>query len=145
MWQFVKSPPQVKPTYAWAFLFCIGFLWGLPPIMSINIALTLNADLSDVLKRLDEIMTALTDLQAEVAATATVEASAVALIQGIATQLAALLAQTPNPDSAIVDLTNQLAASAAALGAAITANTPAATPPADTPPATTPPDTTPTP
>lgn len=118
--------------------------------MSIRIALTLNADLSDVLKRLDEIMTALTDLQAEVAATATVEASAVALIQGIATQLAALLAQTPNPDSAIVDLTNQLAASAAALGAAITANTPAATPPAatppaDTPPATTPPDTTPTP
>jgi hypothetical protein len=135
--KYVSSQAHLRVGFSF---FC-WFLWGLPPIMSIRIALTLNADLSDVLNRLDEIMTALTDLQDEVTATNTVEASAVALIQGIAAQLAALLAQSPTPDSALVDLTNQLTASAAALGAAITANTPAAPPPATTPPADTPPTT----
>jgi hypothetical protein len=83
----------------------------------------------DILKLLGVIMSALTDLQAEVAATLTVEQSAITLIQGIATQLAAALANQTNPDPALVDLTNQLTASASALAAAVTANTPpAATP-----------------
>ncbi|WP_236674308.1 hypothetical protein [Paraburkholderia hospita] len=73
-------------------------------------------------------MSALDDLKAEVAATLTVEQSAVTLIQGIAAQLAAALANQTNPDSALVDLTNQLTASADALAAAVAANTPAAPP-----------------
>lgn len=82
--------------------------------------------IGQILTMLGEIMSALDDLKAEVAATATVEASAITLIQGIAAQLAAALAAQPNPDSALVDLTTQLTASAAALAAAVTANTPAA-------------------
>lgn len=84
--------------------------------------------------QLGAIMSALTDLQAEVAATVSVEASAVTLIEGIAAQLQNLLANSPTPDPELQALTDQLTASAAALGAAITANTPVATPtPAPTP------------
>jgi hypothetical protein len=85
----------------------------------------------EILYILGRIMSALDDLKAEVAATITVEESAVTLIQGIATELAAALANAANPDPAIVDLTAQLTTSAAALAAAVAANTPAA--PAPTP------------
>jgi uncharacterized membrane protein affecting hemolysin expression len=89
---------------------------------------------------LDNIMSALDDLKAEVAATVTVEASAVALIQGIAAQLQNLLAQSANPDPEIQALTDQLTASATALSAAVAANTPAPAPsPAPAPAADTPP------
>ncbi|OYD65969.1 UNVERIFIED_ORG: hypothetical protein BDU10_8620 [Burkholderia sp. CF145] len=81
-----------------------------------------------IIDMLGQIMSALDDLKAEVAATLTVEQSAVTLIQGIAAQLAAALANQTNPDSTLVDLTNQLTASADALAAAVAANTPAAPP-----------------
>ncbi|WP_429565729.1 hypothetical protein [Paraburkholderia sp. MM6662-R1] len=81
-------------------------------------------------------MSALDDLKAEVAATITVEQSAVTLIQGIAAQLQAALAAAANPDPAIVDLTNQLTASASALAAAVAAN-PVPVPPASTAPGST--------
>jgi hypothetical protein len=90
----------------------------------------LDARLDKIFTLLGHIMTALTDLQAEVAATVTAEASAVTLIQGIAAQLAAALAASANPDPAIQALTDQLTASTAALAAAVTANTPTATNPA---------------
>lgn len=74
-------------------------------------------------------MSALDDLKAEVAATVSVEQSAVTLITGIAAQLQAALSAAANPDPAIVDLTNQLTAGASALAAALTANTPVTAPP----------------
>lgn len=70
------------------------------------------------------IMSALSDLQAAVAQTATVEASAVTLIQGIAAQLAAAIAA--NDPAALTALQTQLTTSATALAAAVTANTPSA-------------------
>lgn len=82
--------------------------------------------LDEIFTLLGHIMSALDDLTAEVAATNTVEASAVTLIQGIAAQLATAVAGQANPDAALVTLTSQLTASSAALAAAVTANTPAA-------------------
>ena len=67
---------------------------------------------------------ALAGLQSQVAENTSVEGSAVTLIQGIAAQLAALIA-AGNNDPALVTLTNNLNASATALAAAVTANTPA--------------------
>ena len=60
-------------------------------------------------------------LVAQVTANTDVEASAVALIQGIAAQLA----NNPTP-AQVAALSTQLKSSADALAAAITANTPAA-------------------
>jgi hypothetical protein len=74
--------------------------------------------------RQENIMSALDDLAAQVEKNASVEASAVSLIQGIASQLQAALAR--NDNAAIVALTQQLATNAEALGAAVAANTPAA-------------------
>jgi hypothetical protein len=65
-------------------------------------------------------------LTAQVAQNTSVEESAVTLINGIAAQLAAAIA-AGNP-AALDALQAQLAASASDLGAAITANTPAAPP-----------------
>lgn len=87
------------------------------------------------------IMSALTDLQDQVAATVGAEASAVTLIEGIAQQLKDALAAAGVNDPALVDLSDKLKASAGALSAAVAANTavpaPApvdATPPADAAP-----------
>jgi hypothetical protein len=91
-----------------------------------EVRLRLAVDMSPILEILGQIMSALDDLKAEVAATLTVEQSAVTLIQGIAAQLVAALANQTNPDSALVDLTTQLKTNADALAAAVTANTPAA-------------------
>jgi hypothetical protein len=83
-------------------------------------------------------MSTLSDLQAQVAATLTVEQSAITLINGIP----ALIAAAGTDAAALADLQAQLKASAASLAAAVTANTPAATPvpvqPAPAPPAVTP-------
>lgn len=80
-------------------------------------------------------MSALSDLQAQVAANVDAEASAVTLIQGIAQQLADALAAGPGgQDPALVDLAAKLHASADALAAAVTANTPVVVPPVVTPP-----------
>lgn len=66
-----------------------------------------------------QIMSALTDLQAQVAQNTTIEASAVTLIQGLAAQIAA----AGTDPAALAALTANLNASATALAAAITANT----------------------
>jgi hypothetical protein len=62
-------------------------------------------------------------LMAQVAQNASVEGSAVQLIQGIAAQLQTALDN--GDDAAAAALTTQLATSASALGAAVAANTPA--------------------
>lgn len=67
-------------------------------------------------------MNELEALKAEVAATVTVEQSAITLINGIAARIAA----AGTDPAALSALTTQLTDSAAALSAAITANTPAA-------------------
>ena len=67
-------------------------------------------------------------LEAQVAQSISVEASAVTLIQGIAAQLAAALAS--GTDAALPALVAQLNTSATALAAAVSANTPAAPAPA---------------
>lgn len=69
-------------------------------------------------------MSALTDLQAAVAANTSVEASAVTLIQGLAAQIAAAVAS--NDSAALETLAGQLTASSSALATAVSANTPAA-------------------
>jgi hypothetical protein len=69
-------------------------------------------------------MSALSDLQAAVTAETSVVASAVTLINGLAAQIASAVAA--NDSAALETLSSQLTASAAALGAAVTANTPAA-------------------
>lgn len=78
-------------------------------------------------------MSALDDLTKQVAANTSAEGAAVTLIQGLSDQLKAVIAAGPGSnDPALVDLAAKLNASAAALGAAIVANTPAA--PAPVPP-----------
>jgi hypothetical protein len=86
----------------------------------------------------------LTALQAQIATDATVEASAVTLIQGIAGQVAAATAAalaagaTPAQLATLTGLTTSLAANDTALAAAVAANTPAAPTPAVALPAITP-------
>ncbi len=80
--------------------------------------------LESIITFMEAIMSALDDLRTEVARNTSLEQSAVTLIQGIAQQLKDALAA--NDPAALTDLTNQLSASADALAAAVTANTPAA-------------------
>jgi predicted chitinase len=84
--------------------------------------------LAKILDKMERIMstgtTALAALQAQVAQNTTIEASAVTLIQGLAAQIAA----AGTDSAALAALTTNLNASATALAAAITANTPAAPP-----------------
>jgi hypothetical protein len=68
------------------------------------------------------IMADLTALTSQVTATTTVEQSAITLIQGIASQLS----QAGTDPVKLSALQSQLSTSAAALAAAVTANTPAA-------------------
>ncbi len=63
-------------------------------------------------------------LETQIAQNVSVESSAVTLIQGIAAQLSAALANSD--DAALPALVNQLNASATSLAAAVAANTPAA-------------------
>lgn len=80
-------------------------------------------------------MSDLAALTAQVAQNTSVEQSAVTLIQGLASQLAA----AGTDPVALSALQSQLNASATALAAAVTANTPAAPPaPPVAPPVTTP-------
>lgn len=73
---------------------------------------------------------AITNLSTQVTANTSAEASAVTLIQ----QLASMISANANDPQAITDLSAKLQASADALAAAVTANTPAS-PPASNPPA----------
>ena len=70
------------------------------------------------------IMSALTDLQAAVAAEDTVIASAITLLQGLKAQLDAAIAS--GDPAALTALSTDIGNQTAALSAAITANTPAA-------------------
>jgi hypothetical protein len=83
------------------------------------------AQLDSLLKGQTIMAQDLTALQAAVTNETTVTASAVTLIQGIAAQLTAALAAGADP-VALAAMATQLNASAAALAAAVTANTPAA-------------------
>lgn len=73
-----------------------------------------------------QIMAALDDLRTQVAQNASVEGSAVTLIQGIAAQLQQALSS--GDQAALQDLTNNLKSSADSLAAAVTQNTPQPTP-----------------
>lgn len=84
-----------------------------------------------------ETMSALTDLQTAVTAIKTADASALALVQGLAQQVTALSAQLASQgvDTAAIDaLASDLNTEAANLASAIVANTPSA--PVVTPPTT---------
>ena len=85
-----------------------------------------QASLKTIQTQESKIMPALDDLQAQVAQNTNLEQSAVTLIQGIAKQLADAVEN--NDSAALTALAGQLNTSAAALGAAISANTPAAAP-----------------
>lgn len=75
-------------------------------------------------------MAALDDLKAAVAAEQTVEQSAITLLNGLTSQLAALVAASNGSVAAadIQAIVTSVNANAAALAAAVTANTPAAPP-----------------
>jgi hypothetical protein len=90
----------------------------------------INWKVSDVMGNLDE-------LQAEVENNSEVDASAIALLNGLSAQLA----QIAHDPAAVQALSEQLSASSSALAAAVTANTPAAVeaPSADEPPVDQPP------
>jgi hypothetical protein len=78
-------------------------------------------------------------LTAQVAATNTVAASAVTLIQGLSAQLAAAIAAQPTDDgAALASLSSALSTQSTQLAAAITANTPATPASGATPASTTP-------
>lgn len=66
----------------------------------------------------------ITDLQAAVAAEQTVEQSAIALLQNLSAQLTAALASA-DPTGAVEAVVANINTNAAALAAAVTANTPA--------------------
>ena len=75
------------------------------------------------------IMSALSDLQAQVAKNTDAEKSAVTMIQGLADQLAKAVAS--DDSAALQQLSGQLSASVAPLAAAIVASTPVSTPAAE--------------
>jgi peptidoglycan hydrolase CwlO-like protein len=92
---------------------------------------------SNIEKEIHHMSQQLDDLSAQVQATTDLEASAVTMIQGLASQISAL----KDDPAKLQALADSLKSGASALAAAIAANTPAApdaTPPADasSPPAT---------
>jgi len=86
--------------------------------------------LTQIERKIMALQDNITALQTEVANNTSVESSAVTLIQGLATQLAAALATasaagaTPAQLQSLTDLQTTLTANDAALAAAVTANTP---------------------
>lgn len=78
----------------------------------------------DILAKLEAIMATLAEVQAAVTAEDTVIDSAIALIQGLAAQVAALAPNQAAIDALAADIKNK----SDALAAAVAANTPAATP-----------------
>jgi uncharacterized protein YoxC len=91
---------------------------------------TLTAHVTSLLAGQGEIMADLKDLEAQVKANVDAEDSAILLLQGLAEKLTACASDPAQ----VMALASQLKGSAEKLGAAIVANTPAATP-APTPPA----------
>ena len=84
----------------------------------------MHVEFNALKERIDTIMATLKDVQDAVTAEDTVVDSAIALLQGLATQVAAL---QPN-QSAIDALAADINAKTSALANAVAANTPAATP-----------------
>jgi hypothetical protein len=80
--------------------------------------------LYEILSNQRKIMSALTDLQAAVAAENTVVQSAITLLNGLKAQLDAAIAS--GDPAALTALSADIAGQTAALAAAVTANTPAA-------------------
>jgi hypothetical protein len=80
--------------------------------------------LYEILDNQRKIMSALTDLQAAVAAENTVIASAITLLNGLKAQLDAAIAS--GDPAALTALSADIAGQTAALAAAVQANTPAA-------------------
>lgn len=89
--------------------------------MNIHIHIHYHAD-DEMNKRLDEIMSALDDLQAAVTQEDTVIDSAIALIQGIP----ALIAAAGTDPAKLQSLQQDITARSTALAQAVAANTPAA-------------------
>jgi peptidoglycan hydrolase CwlO-like protein len=85
---------------------------------------SIRESLHSLHRKLDTMSTALSDLQAAVAAQTTVDASVVTLLQGLSAQLTAALAA--GDDTAVEAAAQAIAANTATLAAAVTANTPAA-------------------
>jgi hypothetical protein len=84
--------------------------------------------LTQLNRRFDVMTTALENLQAAVAAEATVEASVVTLLTTLSADLQSAIAS--NNPAAIQAVADQIAANTATLAAAVTANTPAPAAPA---------------
>ena len=98
------------------FDYSLGFRnWFLKPVMDM---------LQQLMIKDNKIMVDLTALTTQVEQNTAVEASAVTLIQGLAKQIA----DSATDPAAIAALASKLNASATALAAAITANTPAVPP-----------------
>ncbi len=98
-------------------------------LLALGLLLAITRSLRRLAKQGERIMAHLDALIAQVEASTTVAASAVKLIEGLAKQL-----HDAKDDPAEVQaLVDKLRASSAALGAALTANTPAEVPPAVTP------------
>ena len=98
------------------FDYSLGFRnWFLKPVMDM---------LQQLMIKENKVMVDLTALTTQVEQNTAVEASAVTLIQGLAKQIA----DSATDPAAIAALASKLNASATALAAAITANTPAVPP-----------------
>lgn len=87
---------------------------------------SIGRGLNTLLTQEQKQMSALDDLKAAVEQTQNLEQSAVTLIQGLAKQITDAVAS--NDSAALTALAQQLNTSAAELGAAVVANTPAPTP-----------------
>jgi len=92
------------------------------------IFVTILSKLNSIIERLNRIMALLNNLNAAVARETTVEQSAITLIQGIAKQLADLIAKSGNTvdPAELQKIVDGMNANQDALAAAVTANTPAA-------------------
>jgi len=92
------------------------------------IFVTILSKLNSIIERLNRIMALLDNLNAAVARETTVEQSAITLIQGIAKQLADLIAKSGNTvdPAELQKIVDGMNANQDALAAAVTANTPAA-------------------
>lgn len=85
----------------------------------------LNRKVNLILMSTKPLSQEITDLQAAVAAEETVEQSAITLLQNLSAQLTAALASA-DPTGAVEAIVTNINTNAAALAAAVTANTPAA-------------------
>lgn len=100
-------------------------MWSFPfsrRLSAIEVALAaIRSDVATIKAQQEKLMSAVTDLQASVAAEDTVIGSAITLLQG----LSAALAAAGTDPAALAALKSDIDTNAQALAAAVTANTPA--------------------